>query len=169
MKSTKQLVIILFSFNCLLITTSVNATLGPGYVSRDCPAFGAKESITVDWTVKPHWFQTRSMHLFPKEDGGTYWLRYASDPKPGARGGWDETWRSYAGDFRNYRVNNFYSRVVGYHYWFNVNSRGIEIRTSDVQGCNATSWGSGNWEDGYTMKANFPSARNVYRAILTFF
>lgn len=171
MKKIKPFLVKSLSVSCLLVATYANAA-GPGYVSRDCPGGGAKESITLDWDEKDHWFQTYSMHAFPKSrsrNDGASWIRYRSDPKPGARGGWDETWHSYAGDNRNYAVNNFYSRVIGYHYWFNLSTLQIEQRTSDVRNCNLTSWGSGNWSDKYQVKANFPSFRQVFSVIVNYF
>ncbi|MCF6345839.1 MAG: hypothetical protein L3J00_05155 [Thiomicrorhabdus sp.] len=166
MNKIKQSVMVLFSINCLLVTTSVNA-IGPGYVSRDCPTFGAKESITVDWLIRDHWFQTHSMHAFPVngDNSRISWKPHLSKPKPGARGGWDETWHSYAGSIFNYPVNNFYSRVVGYHLWFNVDTRQIETRKSDVQGCNLSIWGLGNWEN--QKRSNWD--KRAYAGVLEWF
>jgi len=166
MKNIKQSIIMLFSFNFLIITTSVNA-VGPGYVSRDCPLGGAKESITLDWNKIPNWFQTYSMHAFPVngDNSRISWIQHRSDPKPGARGGWDETWHSYAGSNRRWNVNDFYSRVVGYHYWFNLNTRRIETRTTDVQNCNLSVWGLGNWSDD-PDRINWIGWKPAYRLLL---
>lgn len=180
MNNIKPSIVILLSLSCLIGTTYVSAALGPGYVSRDCPAFGAKESITLDWSEKKHWFKTISMHAFPLVNGDNTkvsWFPYFSDSPSQYRAGWDFTKKAYAGSVLNYPVNNSYSRVVGYHYWFNPNGRRIEVRTSDVMGCNLTAWGTGDWDGPETFVSRALGAaygtrqlsRFIYRTVLEWF
>lgn len=121
----------------ILFGTSI---AGPGYVSRDCPYAGAKESITLDWSFTRNWFFTVS-YIRKKRSGWFYgyrWERHTS-------GGWEHTWRSYAGQFGRLLGNYYYSGVYGYHYWYNAKARRYERRRKYVTSCNGESWGYNNW------------------------
>ncbi len=135
MKKIKWVTIICLTW--LFVNTS--ALAGPGYVSRDCPAAGAKESITVDWTGGGEWFKTISYHL-RKRGGG----RYEREPHSSGRW-WEHTWRSYAGQVGNWLKNYYYSGVYGIHYWYNTKARRVETRRKFVTSCNLGTWGFNNW------------------------
>ena len=74
----------------LISSTEVNAL---GYVSRDCPGAGAKESISWDYTGTRWWLYTESIQL-RKDRRGDYWETRTSGNT------YEWTNRSYAGNWR---------------------------------------------------------------------
>lgn len=121
----------------LLVSTSI---AGPGYVSRDCPGAGTKESITVDWSFDGEWFYTQSWHLRKQSGSPPYkWEKHTSGNS------WQHTWRSYAGQVGNWLKNYYYSGVYGVHYWYNTQARRVESRRKFVTSCNLSTWGYNNW------------------------
>lgn len=128
----------LYTFLLLVISASTYA--GPGYVSRDCPSAGAKESITVDWSYSGEWFYTQSYHLRKTSSSPYYkWEKHSSGSS------WEHTWRSYAGQVGNWLSNYYYSGVYGIHYWYNLKTGSVEIRRKFVTSCNLNDWGFNNW------------------------
>lgn len=116
------------------------ALAAPGYVSRDCPIAGSKESITVDWSFDGEWLYTLSYHIRKKGSPPYYyWERHTSGRT------WKHTWRSYAGQVGSWLKNYYYSGVYGFHYWYNIQTRRVERRSKFVRTCNLGSWGYNNW------------------------
>lgn len=126
----------------LLLAASI-AVASPGYVSRDCPLAGAKESITVDWSLGGEWFFTLSYHARRTRGGlgqPTHeWVQYKSGSF------WGFGWKSYAGQWGDWIQNYYYSGVDGHHYWYNRELHRVEYRRDWVSNCNLTVWGWNNW------------------------
>jgi len=118
-------------FIAILANESI-AFAGIGKVSRSCAPFGAQESITVDWTFTPHQFWTASSHY----KDGAFLHTTNTVNNAGAIGGWENTWRSYAGHFGS---EFWYGTVIGYHYkrLGLVSFLGNTVATD----CNLTQWG----------------------------
>lgn len=83
-------------------------------------------------------FYTESLQLANRGGGRYEWVRFTS-------GGWQVTWRSYAGQVLNYIANYYYSGVQGYHYRYNQSTRRNEQRSQFVTSCNLLTWGVNNW------------------------
>lgn len=103
-----------------------------GIVSRSCAAFGAQESISVDWGFNKFTLWTASSHY----RNGAF-LHTVNTTKGGTTNGWEYTWRSYAGHFGS---EYWYGSVVGHHYrsdqgWF------IFLGNSTATDCNLSNWG----------------------------
>ena len=122
----------------ILVSVISSQAYSIGYVSRDCPAAGAKESISMDWSQRGEMFYTESMQLAKRGAGRYEWVKFTS-------GGWQLTWRSYAGQVLNYISNYYYSGVYGYHYRYNRITRRNEQRSQYVTSCNLLTWGVNNW------------------------
>lgn len=119
----------------LASSADVNAL---GYVSRDCPLAGTKESITWDHLRVKRWLYTQSYQYRLNGTGGGYWQTKTS-------GGWALTYHSYAGNFMSYLQNYYYAGVEGAHFYDNTTTRRTERRYSKVRGCNLMDWGINNW------------------------
>lgn len=133
----KMMYVILFLLSSCFLSV---ANAGPGYVSRDCPGAGTKESITVDWTGGGEWFYTLSYHVRKQSASpGWRWERHTSGST------WENTWRSYAGQYGNWLKNYYYSGVYGVHYWYNQQAKRTESRRKFVTSCNLGTWGFNNW------------------------
>ena len=110
-----------------------------GYVSRDCPLAGAKESITWNSDFSKSWFYTYSVHLRKKGGGKWEWEWHDSGNS------WNKNWRSYAGQVGSWLQNYYYSGVYGIHYYWNPRTGKTERRTKYVRDCNLMNWGISNW------------------------
>jgi len=110
-----------------------------GYVSRDCPWAGAKESITWNSNFSSSWFYTYSGHLRKRPAGKWKWEWHNSGRT------WEKTWRSYAGQVGSFLKNYYYSGVYGIHYYWNTRTRKTERRAKLVRDCNLMNWGLSNW------------------------
>ena len=112
-----------------------------GYVSRDCPQVGTKESITWDKGT-PRWFYTESWQLRkdPNRSNALYWKKEVSGS------GWGWTRDSRAGYWVfNYIQNYYWSGVQGRHWYYNTSYKRTEYRTSYVTNCDILNWGLNNW------------------------
>ena len=112
-----------------------------GKVSRDCPGAGAKESISMDWTGRGEYFYTESYAARPTNGdfGRMQWVKSTSGS------GYKLVSRSYAGDVANFRLNNYYSAVQGFHYRRNRDTGRTEFRETYVRFCDLLTWGVQNW------------------------
>lgn len=117
----------------------------PGYVSRDCPLVGAKESITVDWTRTARNFYTVSKHKIWVNGKETYPLYYSTLCNQ-FKICYETVWRSYAGQIFNIKNTIYSAGVWGYHYWDNLYRYKKERRTSYAIDCNLESWDYDNWD-----------------------
>ena len=141
----KKVQFIQFLVGALLLCAVEFSFAGPGYVSRDCPGFGAKESISVDWSgatgVGGEWFYTLSYHVRKdsSQSSGYRWEKHTSGSN------WVYIWRSYAGQVGNWLDNYYYAGVYGIHYWYNQQAKRTETRRRFVTDCNLESWGHNNW------------------------
>lgn len=110
------------------LSVQVSDAFAVGIVSRACaPAFGAQESISVEWAYVPLWLFTRSVHFqYPDQvevhDVAT---------------GWNYTWRSRAGHWGEYWP---YAKVKGFHYRM-INNVTIYLGSTLAKDCNLTQWG----------------------------
>lgn len=101
---------------------------GWNLVSRSCGRCGSQESITykffdhrVLWTASAHY------------DANGNWLHNVNTAaKAPATGGWEDTWRSYAGHLGS---EFWYGRVVGYHWAYDA---GVvhPLRSTEARDCN---------------------------------
>jgi len=133
----------LFVSATLVASLSFSAnSLALGYLSRDCPQAGAKESFTVSYFA-PELLYTISV-LFKKTNNPPY---YAYDVH---RSGttWENTWRSAAGihPWSSGSMSDYWAGVYGIHYYYNRATRQIESRRKFVsRSCDILNWGINNW------------------------
>jgi len=132
MVKSKTLKFISLSIYLATMVNGTSALAAIGKVSRSCAPAGAQESITVDWTFTPHQFWTASSHY----KDGAFLHTTNTVNNSGAIGGWENTWRSYAGHFAS---EFWYGAVIGYHYkrLGLVSFLGNTVATD----CNLTQWG----------------------------
>lgn len=105
-----------------------------GKVSRSCAPFGAQESITVDWTFTPHQLWTASSHY----RNGSFLHNTNTTVSSGNIGGWQTTWRSYAGHFAS---EFWYGVVIGHHY--RRSGFVYFLGNTVASDCNLSQWGVG--------------------------
>lgn len=131
---------ILFSI-ILLGMLSSQSSYALGYVSRDCPGVGSKESFTMSW-FDSEWLYTYSV-LFKKvgSSGVSYdWRKSGTS--------WEYKMRSAAGIFFGYGgdMSDYWAGVYGIHYWYNLDNQQVESRRRYVsQNCDLLNWGVNNW------------------------
>jgi hypothetical protein len=61
-----------------LVSVLTSQAYSIGYVNRDCPAAGAKESISMDWSQRGEMFYTESMQLSKRGAGRYEWVKFTS-------------------------------------------------------------------------------------------
>ncbi|WP_124382788.1 hypothetical protein [Ralstonia sp. SET104] len=105
-----------------------------GVVSRSCLPAGAQESITVDWGFKPHQLWTASEH---HRNGAFLHVVNTVSTSPNT-GGWQNTWRSYAGHLGS---EFWYGTVIGYH-WGNSGGAFFLHGITTASDCNLSQWGT---------------------------
>lgn len=104
-----------------------------GIVSRSCAPVGAQESISVDWGFVRYNLWTASSHY----RNGTLLHTTNTVYNSGAVGGWEYTWRSYAG----HGFEFWYGLVIGHHY---KRSGFVSFLGNSFAGdCNLLQWGGG--------------------------
>jgi hypothetical protein len=114
-----------------------------GYVSRDCPQAGAKESFTMSW-LKPEWLYTIS--VLYKKIGKPPHNAVSQVFRSGNT--WAQTRRSAAGihPWSNGTMSDYFAGVYGIHYYYNEATKQIESRRKYVsQSCDILNWGVNNW------------------------
>lgn len=104
-----------------------------GVVSRSCLAFGAQESISVDWGFKSYWLWTASQHY----RNGTLLHTINTAGNGPVENGWQKTWRSYAGHFGS---EFWYGTVIG-HHWRAEDGFISFLGNSTATDCNLGQWG----------------------------
>ena len=105
-----------------------------GIVSRSCLPAGAQESVTVDWGFKPYLLWTASAHY----RNGTFLHTINTVSSSPSTGGWQNTWRSYAGHLGS---EFWYGKVIGYH-WGNSRGAFFLYGTTVASDCNLSQWGT---------------------------
>ncbi|WP_247537609.1 hypothetical protein [Ralstonia pseudosolanacearum] len=115
----------------ILFSQACNAV---GIVSRSCLPAGAQESITVDWGFQPHQLWTASEH---HRNGAFLHVVNTVSSSPDT-GGWQNTWRSYAGHLGS---EFWYGTVIGYH-WGNSGGAFFMYGTTTSTDCNLSQWGA---------------------------
>jgi hypothetical protein len=113
------------------LTTNAHAL---GVVSRSCLPAIAQESISVDWGFVPYMLWTASSHY----RNGSFLHTTNTTLNAGAVGGWEYTWRSYAGHFGE----PWYGMVIGYH-WKRNGGLVLFLGNSIAYDCNLAQWGGG--------------------------
>ncbi|MCU7937527.1 MAG: hypothetical protein KZQ99_22165 [Candidatus Thiodiazotropha sp. (ex Dulcina madagascariensis)] len=116
------------------LASTQNAFSAPGKVSRSCAPFGAQESVTVDWTFQPHSLWTASQHF----KNGSFLHTINTTSNSSSTGGWEYTWRSYAGHFG---TEFWYGAVIGHHY--KRNGLVSFLGNTSATDCNLSEWGTG--------------------------
>ena len=122
-------------FPMLLAEARAHITLDGFHVfSRSCGpgwAIGVRETITWSPAFHRDWFWTVSHHYVLRNDGRYYYLHSINtyDKSP-STGGWEYTWRSYAG--HNESAVHY---VQGDHYRM-VNRQAVVFWKSDAHDCN---------------------------------
>jgi hypothetical protein len=106
-----------------------------GIVSRSCLPAGAQESITVDWGFNYYWLWTASSHY----RNGAWLHNVNTTSNAGSTGGWEYTWRSYAGHLG---TEYWYGQVTGYHYK-KIGGVVSFMGNSWATDCNLSQWGGG--------------------------
>lgn len=123
----------------LLCCSNANAL---GYLSRDCPQAGAKESFTMSW-LDPEWLFTYSV-LLKKTSTSPY---YTYDVRKSGNT-WEKTWRSGAGihPYSPGNMSDYWAGVYGIHYYYNLDTKQVEERRRYVsKSCDILNWGVNNW------------------------
>jgi hypothetical protein len=118
----------------LCITAGGNAN-ALGIVSRSCLLAGAQESISVDWSFTPYLLWTASTHFY----NGAFLHTINTVASAPDSGGWEYTWRSYAGHLL---TEFWYGEVIGDH-WRNDYGLYSYLGQSFAYDCNLANWGGG--------------------------
>ena len=121
-------------FGLAVFAASQN-TYSLGIVSRSCAPVGAQESISVDWSFNSHLLWTASQHY----KDGAFLHTINTTSNSGSTGGWEYTWRSYAGHFGS---EFWYGMVIGHHYKRNGGLVSF-LGNSIAYDCNLSEWGGG--------------------------
>jgi hypothetical protein len=107
-----------------ILTFAFSNAYALGYVSRDCPQLGTKESITAAW-FDSQWMYTFSVSLKKKKDSPYY-----SYDVRNSGSNWEKDWRSHAGILLGFGgdMSDYWAGVYGVHYWFNLDNMQSERR-----------------------------------------
>lgn len=137
-----------------ILTLAFSNAYALGYVSRDCPQVGSKESFTMSW-LDSQWLYTFSVALKKKNSSPyyTYDVRNSGATwKKETRSAADIIFK-YSGDGDNWydpeswaNMSDYWAGVYGVHYWFNLDAMQSERRVKYIaQSCDMLTWGVDNW------------------------
>ena len=125
-----------------ILTFAFSNAYALGYVSRDCPQVGAKESFTMSW-FDSQWIYTFSV-LLKKKSTSPYYSRDVRN----SGSSWEKKMRSAAGihPLSSDSMSDYWAGVYGVHYWFNLDTMQSERRIKYIaQSCDMLNWGVDNW------------------------
>jgi hypothetical protein len=134
MSTQKQHTHLIHILLLLALLVSSQNSFSLGIVSRSCAPFGAQDSITVDWGFTPYLLWTASQHF----RNGAFLHTVNTTSNAGSTGGWEYTWRSYAGHFG---TEFYYGTVIGHHYKRNGGLVSF-MGNSHATDCNLSEWGT---------------------------